>query len=133
MYNKIDIENSSRDPGNNIVINHLDNIKNICTKDKLILSLRKYYEHTPPAIISRYSVFNTTPTTFVVQSNCSDPEFNALSQRYKELFAQNYANEKIPAKHCEKNMWLVKPCGQNQGRGIEIFSNIKQFFEYNKE
>lgn len=38
--------------------------------------------------------------------------------------------ERVPAKHCEENIWIVKPEGLNQGRGIEVFRNLKeiQFF-----
>jgi hypothetical protein len=31
----------------------------------------------------------------------------------------------MPYKHCTKNMWVVKPAAQNQGRGIEVFKNAK--------
>eukprot|EP00826_Nyctotherus_ovalis_P014514 TRINITY_DN14052_c0_g4_i1.p1 TRINITY_DN14052_c0_g4~~TRINITY_DN14052_c0_g4_i1.p1 ORF type:complete len:470 (-),score=112.02 TRINITY_DN14052_c0_g4_i1:1073-2482(-) len=124
MYNKIDAVNSLRDSSNHIVINHLDNIKSICTKDRLIFSLRKFYMHLPAAVTAHYSIHDTTPTTFIVQSNCADNEFAAFGQRFNELSSRNYTKERMPPKHCEKNMWLVKPCGKNQGKGIEIFSSL---------
>ena len=31
----------------------------------------------------------------------------------------------MPLKHCEKNIWLVKPAAMNQGKGIEIFGNLR--------
>ena len=33
--------------------------------------------------------------------------------------------ERVPAKHCEENIWIVKPEGLNQGRGIEVFRQLK--------
>jgi hypothetical protein len=35
------------------------------------------------------------------------------------------SDERTPFKHTLKNLWLVKPDNLNQGRGIEIFKNIK--------
>ncbi len=31
----------------------------------------------------------------------------------------------MPSKHCKDNMWLIKPANLNQGRGIEIFTSLK--------
>ena len=122
--------NSTRSSNNHIVINHLDNIKSISTKDKLIHSLRKFYTHSPGAVAAHYSLHDTTPTTFIVQSNCYDTDFTAFVQRFNELALKNYTKERMPPKHCEKNMWLVKPCGQNQGRGIEIFSSVPEIRKF---
>ena len=37
----------------------------------------------------------------------------------------NCRKERVPNKHCEENIWLVKPAAMNQGKGIEIFRNIR--------
>ena len=114
------------------MINHIENIKGICTKTGLIKSLRRFYKLTNPSSCD-YNVYDTTPTTFLVLSNCNDPEYQNFVQRYQELEKGNYMNEKIPSKHCTKNIWLIKPAAENQGRGIEIFQNdfegIKKFLE----
>jgi len=34
--------------------------------------------------------------------------------------------EYMPSKHCEQNLWLLKPANMNQGRGIEIIRNIRE-------
>ena len=38
--------------------------------------------------------------------------------------------EKIPLKHCMNNIWLVKPTNCNQGRGIEIFSDLEELLAF---
>lgn len=106
----------------NIVINHLENIKGICTKTGLIKSLRRFYKSLTSAS-SFYAVHDTTPTTFLVLPECNDPEFQAFVQRFQELDKGNYKKERIPSKHCAGNVWLIKPAAENQGRGIEVFKN----------
>ena len=34
-------------------------------------------------------------------------------------------NERMPSKHMQQNFWLLKPSNMNQGKGIEIFNNLK--------
>ncbi len=87
------------------------------------MSLRKFYSHCAEANSCHYSVYDTTPTTFVVQSNCSDSEYSSFVLRFQELASHIYMRERIPAKHCAENVWLIKPCAMNQGKGIEIFNN----------
>ena len=38
--------------------------------------------------------------------------------------------EKMPEKHCKKNLWLVKPNNENQGKGIKIFDKIDDITRY---
>ena len=33
-------------------------------------------------------------------------------------------------KHCVNNIWLVKPTNMNQGRGIEIFSELDKMIAF---
>ena len=106
-----------------IVINHLENIKGICTKTGLIKSLRRFYKSCLLATNANYTVHESTPTTFVVLPECNDAEYQAFVQRFQELEKKVYRKEKLPAKHCEGNVWLIKPAAENQGRGIEIFKN----------
>jgi len=39
-------------------------------------------------------------------------------QRYKEISLGPAPKEKIHYKHCENNMWLVKPAAMNQGKNL---------------
>jgi hypothetical protein len=41
------------------------------------------------------------------------------------LERKNFLKEKVPEKHCQNNVWIVKPEAQNQGRGIELFRQLK--------
>lgn len=46
--------------------------------------------------------------------------------RYKDITRGYAPKERIPLKHCMNNIWLVKPANANQGRGIEIFSDLDE-------
>jgi len=48
------------------VFNHFEVIRGICTKTNLITSLRSYYESLESAKSAGYSLFDSTPTTFVI-------------------------------------------------------------------
>jgi hypothetical protein len=123
-YNKLD-ELSARGFGP-MIHNHLENHRLITTKPGLIRSLRQFYQTHEPAIHANYNVYDSTPTTFIITAQCDDLEYHSLMSRYKELENNCSPKERIPAKHCQKNMWLVKPAALNQGRGIEICHNIKE-------
>lgn len=32
----------------------------------------------------------------------------------------------MPIKHCQRNIWLIKPSNMNQGKGIELFNSLKE-------
>ena len=98
-------------------------MKGICTKTGLVKSLRKYYANSSEAVSCNYTAYDSIPTSFIVMANSQDSDFNAFVQRFKELGKGFYAREKLPAKHCKENVWLIKPAALNQGRGIEIFKD----------
>jgi hypothetical protein len=64
------------DTSNELVVNHLENNREITTKTGLIRSLKAYYKDNIQSIESGYSVFDTTPTTFVVSSNLDTYEYH---------------------------------------------------------
>ncbi len=101
----------------------MENIKGICTKTGLIRSLRKYYSGNPEACACRYTAYDSTPTSFILVSNSQEGDYPAFVQRFKELSKGYWAKEKLPAKQCKENMWLIKPAAMNQGRGIAIFKD----------
>ncbi len=36
----------------------------------------------------------------------------------------------MPSKHCIENLWLIKPANQNQGKGIEVLSNLNEIMRF---
>jgi hypothetical protein len=62
----------------------------------------------------------------LLQSGCDDSEWAEFNQRYKDIQRGYAPKERIPIKHCVNNIWLVKPANANQGRGIEIFSELDE-------
>lgn len=75
-------------------------------------------------------MFDTTPTTFIVQAKFDDDKMQELVARYKQLAKANAPKERMPLKHCKQNLWLVKPTNLNQGRGIEIFSDLDKMLSF---
>jgi hypothetical protein len=49
-----------------LIFNHFEVLRGICTKSGLIRSLKSYYDWNKEAKAAGYSVFETTPTTFLV-------------------------------------------------------------------
>lgn len=64
----------------------------------------------------KYGVFDTTPTSFLVTPDLTEYEYRIFAGRFQEIAKQDYSKEALPQKHCTKNMWLVKPAAQNQGK-----------------
>ena len=60
--------NNNKNPKYEISINHLENHREITTKTGLIRSLKYYYKDNANFIENNYTVFDTTPTSFVVNS-----------------------------------------------------------------
>jgi hypothetical protein len=46
-------------------------------------------------------------------SNLDDAEYHDFMKRYRDINKGFYMKERMPAKHCKKNMWLVKPAAEN--------------------
>ena len=68
---------------------------------------------------------------------------NFLS-RFKEIRDKDFYKIQLPQKHCQENIWLLKPMGLNcgktrstftinnyvpLGRGIEIFRTLPEFHQ----
>jgi hypothetical protein len=63
-------------------------------------------------------------------SGVEDAEHNEFVSRYKDISKGYAPKERIPIKHCMNNIWLVKPANANQGKGIEIFSNLDDILQF---
>ena len=111
-YDRLD-ERLEANPTEPFFFNHFEVTRGICTKTGLIRTLKAYYEDHEAAKHAGYSVFDTTPTTFVIARCSDDHEMSALMHRYREISRGGSKNERVPLKHCEQNMWLVKPASLN--------------------
>ena len=67
------------------IFNHFEVNRGICTKTMLIKSLTTYYENNETAVNAKYTVFDTTPTTFVIARNVDDHEINRFMHRFREI------------------------------------------------
>ena len=101
------------DPNKGMFFNHFENTRGIGTKTGLIRSLQHYYLTKEEAVKASYTVFDTTPTTFIISRVSDDDELNKLMTRYKEIARGGSVKERVPLKHCLQNMWLAKPACNN--------------------
>ena len=109
-----------------MIHNHLENNREITTKTGLIRSLRNFYQTNESSVMAGYQVHDTIPTSYIITAQVEDIEYRQFHTRFNDI-ERGYCNkEKLPMKHCEKNMWLIKPAALNQGRGIEICRNLKE-------
>ena len=116
-----------------IILNHIENIKGLCTKTGLLQSLRRYYKSSIEMMLANYNIHKSIPSTFIALPNCQDAEYQSFIKCFNEIEQGKYKKCKIPSKHCTDNVWLIKPAALNQGKGIEIFKNdlagMKKFLE----
>lgn len=72
-YNTINKRILAR-PHQPLFFNHFEVLHGICTKTQLIKSLKSYYESNELAKAANYTVFDTTPTTFVISRQTDERE-----------------------------------------------------------
>lgn len=92
-----------------LVFNHFEVLRDICTKSGLIRSLEHYYKNHKEARKHNYTVFDTTPTTYLVTIGLPDNGLNPFINRFRDIAKCNTRKERTPMKHCSENIWLVKP------------------------
>lgn len=109
-YNQLDKRLISKPK---FIFNHFEVIRGICTKTNLITSLRTYYENNEAAKVAGYTLFDSTPTTFVIARASEEREIYQFMQRFKSLGCGGSKHERVPYKHCTENMWVVKPAALN--------------------
>ena len=68
------------DPTRSIMFNHMEKRISIANKHGLIKSLAAYYYQLEPAIKSDYTVFDSTPTTFVIASTSGSANSTGLNE-----------------------------------------------------
>jgi len=132
MLLKIERINSLRKYTNPLLLNHIEGLKGITNKANLLRSLKRFYTTNSIALEHKYNILDTMPETFIHEIGGDDAEYIAFLQRFVEISQKLFRKDHTPAKHCQQNVWLIKPSNQNQGRGIEIvktMKEIKSFFE----
>lgn len=78
------------------IYNHLEVLKGLVTKSGIVRSLKQFYYNNESAskikdiLITRigqsgYSIFDSTPTTFLLASGVEDAEHIEMVQRYKDF------------------------------------------------
>lgn len=72
-YDKVD-KRLIAQQGRPFIFNHFEVIRGICTKTQLIKSLRSYYESLEQCKAIHYTLFDTTPTTFVINRATDEKE-----------------------------------------------------------
>jgi len=108
----------------NTVYNHLSNHKELTTKTGLLKNLREYYSVNDSALSSNYQAFDTLPTSFLLTGQVEDSELQSFINRFNEISTMRSNKERLPIKHCMKNIWIIKPAALNQGKGIELCRNL---------
>ena len=84
------------DKDRNVMLNHFENNNMIGTKSGLVRSLKHFYCHENAIYEQNYHVFETIPTTFIINPNKDSSELKDFLERYNDLEAKNYSKEKIP-------------------------------------
>ena len=88
-------------------VNHFPFNKNLVRKDLLKKNFERIMKLGPKAA----QAFNILPVTFVLPK-----EYCELSDRFYE----------DTLKEGENNIWIIKPVGKSQGRGISLVNDISQ-------
>ena len=119
------------DTSKELIVNHLENNRELTTKTGLIRALKSYYKDQI-AQTENYQVFDTTPTTFLLSSCMDTYEYHAFCNRFHELEknALDSYKERMPVKHCRDNVWMVKPANENQGKGIRMFKDVDKIVSF---
>lgn len=94
-------------------LEHCDNTT--YTMKKQVISLQRARFHKVMSGTSKYQIWDTTPTSFIISAGSDDIEYQQLINRIKDISKRIFQRESLPAKHCMENMWLVKPANLNQG------------------
>jgi len=102
------------------VLNHFENIHHLTTKSGLIVSLKNYYYFNQKASSGiyleqcGYSQWDSTPLTFIVNCDFESADFKHFTKAYKQIKHKQFQKLQMPQKHCQANIWIVKPENLNQ-------------------
>ena len=79
-------------------------------------------------------MFDILPTAFILSKTQAN-DWKAFKKRFSDIHIGKgmCPAENVPAKHCANNQWIVKPAGMNQGKGIKLFSKLRDIDQFMKE
>ena len=81
------------------IINHLENLRTIGTKTGLVRSLKSYYKSSVQSLECGYTVFDSTPTTFLITPALEGYEYHQFVTRYQDFAKNGFSmKERIPKK-----------------------------------
>lgn len=110
------------------LVNHFPSVKCIAAKTHLLRGLQVYYARCG------LEVFDHVPTTFVVRDvvRSGASEYQRFSAWFRALSMGDPGSvgERMAAKHCLRNLWLLKPSYLNQGKGIKVLDSIVAIKEH---
>lgn len=111
---------------------HFENIQSLTTKPGLIRALSEYYTKTDMFRKAGYSVQHSMAMSFMipVSDSIASSSLNQLKKVFKRIENHHAANESLPLKQMEKNMWIIKPENLNRGQGIEIASKFGEILSH---
>ena len=117
--------NNEREFVEPLITNHLRGLCGITSKTGLVRALKTYYASNAGAAEHKYSAFDSMAISYIVRVGSEEEEYLAFVQKYKELAQGQCQKESLASKHCERNLWLLKPANLNQGRGIELLRTLQ--------
>jgi len=74
------------------------------------------------------------PTAFLLAPN-KKSDMKQFRNRFQDIHIGKgmSVREDVPEKHCKNNQWILKPAASNQGRGIQLFSKIRDILNFMQE
>ena len=79
VYVKVDSLQRTSHPK---ILNHMENLRTIGTKTGLVRSLKSYYKQNVQSVECGYTVFDSTPTTFIITPALEGYEYHQFVTRY---------------------------------------------------
>lgn len=105
-----DVVNYAKKP---IVYNHFECISVLSTKTGLLKTLKEYYMFNKEAKEANYTVEDTLPSAYLINSSTVDAEFSFFKMKFAQIERGFAHNEKMPCKQYTSNFWLLKPANMN--------------------
>jgi len=94
-------------------VNHFRNQRELCRKDNLVKNLKRYKKQLQKENAKDIEDWDFWPLTYVLPGDYS-------------LFVEEF-------KRNDSQMWIMKPTGRSQGRGIFLFTKLNQISKWKSD